>query len=68
MNNEDPKLAQGMVKRAVTRLVTPGTQMDLAGDQARDNNYLTAVIANSDKEFGFAYVDLSTGELKTSFF
>ncbi|BAP86050.1 DNA mismatch repair protein MutS [Paucilactobacillus hokkaidonensis JCM 18461] len=64
---EDPKLAQGMVKRAVTRLVTPGTQMDLAGDQARDNNYLTAVIANSDKEFGFAYVDLSTGELKTSF-
>ncbi|WP_044010968.1 DNA mismatch repair protein MutS [Paucilactobacillus wasatchensis] len=64
---EDPKLAQGMVKRAVTRLVTPGTQMDLAGDQARDNNYLTAVIANENQEFGFAYVDLSTGELKTSF-
>lgn len=64
---EDPKLAQGMVKRAVTRLVTPGTQMDLAGDQARDNNYLTAVIANANQEFGFAYVDLSTGELKTSF-
>ncbi len=64
---EDPKQAQGMVKRAVTRLVTPGTQMDLSGDQARDNNYLTAVIANKGKEFGFAYVDLSTGELKTSF-
>lgn len=64
---EDPKKAQGMVKRAVTRLVTPGTQMDLAGDQARSNNYLTAVIANDAEEFGFAYVDLSTGELKTSF-
>lgn len=64
---EDPKKAQGMVKRAVTRLVTPGTQMDLAGDQERSNNYLTAVIANDAEEFGFAYVDLSTGELKTSF-
>lgn len=40
---EDPKRAKGMVKRAVTRLVTPGTQMDLNGDQARNNNYLTAI-------------------------
>lgn len=37
---EDPKKAKGMVKRAVTRLITPGTQMDLNGEQARDNNYL----------------------------
>lgn len=62
---EDPKLAKGMVKREVTRLVTPGTQMDLAGEQAKDNNYLTALI-KVDQQLGFAYADLSTGELKTS--
>lgn len=62
---EDPKLAKGMVKREVTRLVTPGTQMDLSGDQARDNNYLTALIQQGT-QYGFAYADLSTGELKTS--
>lgn len=62
---EDPKKAKGMVKRAVTRLVTPGTQMDLSGDQARQNNYLTAIM-EQDGRFSIAYTDLSTGELKTT--
>ena len=64
---EDPKKAKGMVKRAVTRLVTPGTQMDLNGDQARNNNYLTA-ISEKNGQFSLAYTDLSTGELKTTTF
>lgn len=64
---EDPKKAKGMVKRAVTRLVTPGTQMDLNGDQARNNNYLTA-ISEKGGQFNLAYTDLSTGELKTTTF
>lgn len=64
---EDPKKAKGMVKRAVTRLITPGTQMDLNGDQARNNNYLGA-ISHQDDKFYLAYTDLSTGELKTSSF
>jgi DNA mismatch repair protein MutS len=62
---EDPKKAKGMVKRAVTRLITPGTQMDLTGDAARQNNYLTAISAAADK-LSLAYTDLSTGELKTT--
>ena len=62
---EDPKKAKGMVKRAVTRLITPGTQMDLTGDAARQNNYLTAISAK-DGQFNLAYTDLSTGELKTT--
>ncbi len=62
---EDPKKAKGMVKRAVTRLITPGTQMDLNGDQARDNNYLAAV-SRQEENFSLAYTDLSTGELKTT--
>lgn len=64
---EDPKKAKGMVKRSVTRLVTPGTRMDLKGDQAQSNNYLTAVQINGDN-FSLAYADLSTGELKTTSF
>ena len=64
---EDPKKAKGMVKRAVTRLVTPGTQMDLNGDQARSNNYLGAISQSTDG-FALAYTDLSTGELKTTSF
>ena len=62
---EDPKLAQGMVKREVVQLVTPGTTMDNGINESKENNYLTAVIED-DGVFGFAYVDLSTGELKTS--
>lgn len=62
---EDPRKAKGMVKRAVTRLVTPGTQMDLTGDAARSNNYLAALVQRDD-EFDLAYTDLSTGELKTT--
>lgn len=64
---EDPKKAKGMVKRAVTRLVTPGTQMDLKGDQAQSNNYLTAVFVDQHHYY-LAYADLSTGELKTTTF
>ena len=62
---EDPKKAKGMVKRAVTRLVTPGTKMDLKGDAAQVNNYLTAVLPVDD-HFTLAYADLSTGEVKVT--
>ena len=62
---ENPADAQGkMVKRGVTRVVTPGTIMDKA-DQAKDNNYITAITANKDI-FGLAYADLSTGEVKVT--
>lgn len=62
---EDPKQAKGMVKRAVTRLVTPGTKMDLKGDAAQSNNYLTAVLPQAPG-FKLAYADLTTGELKVT--
>ena len=64
---EDPKKAKGMVKRAVTRLITPGTQMDLNGDQAKSNNYLAGIMRQDDHYY-LAYTDLSTGELKTTDF
>ncbi|MCG0574303.1 DNA mismatch repair protein [Lactiplantibacillus plantarum] len=62
---EDPKLAKGMVKREVIQLVTPGTTLERGAEQAKTNNYLTALIQR-DRQYGFAYADLSTGELKTS--
>ncbi|WP_137664744.1 DNA mismatch repair protein MutS [Enterococcus hulanensis] len=62
---EDPKQAKGMVKREVVQLITPGTLMEGKGIEAKANNFLTVVTQVKDK-FGFAYVDLSTGELKTA--
>lgn len=64
---EDPKTAKGMVKREVVQLITPGTMIQGKSLDAKENNYLTAVVYHEkNKEYGFAYVDLSTGELKTS--
>lgn len=62
---EDAKLAKGMVKREVVQLITPGTRVAGKNMEAKDNNYLTAVV-QKNQVFGFAYVDLSTGELKTT--
>lgn len=64
---EDPRLTKGMVKRAVIQLVTPGTQVDVGSQNAKSNNYLTAVTYDQDnRAFGFSYADLSTGELKVA--
>uniref|UniRef100_UPI00403F988D DNA mismatch repair protein MutS n=1 Tax=Candidatus Enterococcus willemsii TaxID=1857215 RepID=UPI00403F988D len=62
---EDPKTTKGMVKREVVQLVTPGTVMDGKGLSAKDNNYLTA-LSFDGKAYGFSYVDLTTGELRTA--
>ncbi|TPR24354.1 DNA mismatch repair protein MutS [Apilactobacillus micheneri] len=64
---EDPRVAKGMVKRAVTQLLTPGTKTETGAENAKNNNYLTALEYDKDsKKYGFAYAELSTGELKTS--
>jgi DNA mismatch repair protein MutS len=58
---EDPKLAKGIVRRAVVETVTPGALLDesfLAGSR---NNYLAAV-APGEERSGLAAIDLSTGE------
>ena len=58
---EDPKLAKGLVKREVVRIVTPGT---IFSDQALDetkNNYLMAIVY-LEKSFGIAACDVTTGD------
>ncbi|MDN6640440.1 MAG: DNA mismatch repair protein MutS [Tetragenococcus sp.] len=59
---EDPKATKGMVKREVIQLVTPGTLMEGAGVNAKENNFLTA-LAFDQGQYGLSYVDLTTGEL-----
>lgn len=63
---EDPRKAVGMVKREVIQLITPGTIMEQKAATAKSNNYLTALVEMKPQQYGFAYTDLSTGELKVS--
>jgi DNA mismatch repair protein MutS len=61
---EDPKLAKGLVRREVTRVVTPGTLTDDALLDPRESNYLAAVVwggKRNEPEVGVAWADLSTG-------
>jgi DNA mismatch repair protein MutS len=62
---EDPKLAKNLVKREITRIVTPGTAMDANLVRARENNYLAAV-AQAGGHAAVAHVDLSTGEFRVT--
>ncbi len=60
---EDPKKAQGLVKRDVVRVVTPGTVIDESVLDAGANNYLAAAYrATGARHVGLSFVDLSTGE------
>ena len=58
---EDPKQAKGLVRRQVTRIVTPGTVLDDRMLDARSNNYLAAIVP-SERAYGLAVIDASTGE------
>jgi DNA mismatch repair protein MutS len=64
---EDPRLAKKLVRREVTRVVTPGTAAGPGLVSPRDNNYLVAVSPGSDR-LGLACVDLSTGEFRATEF
>ena len=57
---EDPALAKGLIKRDVSRLVTPGTLTDDALLEDKENNFLAAVHLDGARA-GLAWVDLSTG-------
>ncbi len=58
---EDPKTAKGIVKREVVRIVTPGTNTDIASlDEAR-NNYIMSVVY-IDGTYGIAVSDVTTGD------
>jgi DNA mismatch repair protein MutS len=63
---EDPRLAKKLVRREVTRVITPGTAADsFLGSE--ENNFLAATVIREDRA-GFAALDLSTGEFRATEF
>ncbi|MBD2628872.1 DNA mismatch repair protein MutS [Trichormus variabilis] len=62
---EDSADAIGLVKREVTRILTPGTLLEEGMLKASRNNYLAAVVI-AVNHWGLAYADISTGEFLTS--
>src|SRR5580704_6739771 len=62
---EDPRFAKKLVKREVTRIVTPGTVMNGAMLRSHENNYLAAAMADGSRA-GLGYVDLTTGEFRAT--
>lgn len=58
---EDPKLAKGLVKREVIRVVTPGTNLDVQSLEASKNNYLMCIAYTSDG-IGISAADVTTGD------
>ncbi|MCQ4726045.1 DNA mismatch repair protein MutS [Anaerotignum faecicola] len=64
---EDPKLAKGIVKRDVVRIVTPGTLIDNTVLDEKKNNFLACVYCDKNG-FGFSICDVTTGEFQTTQF
>ena len=58
---EDPKLAKGLVKREVIRVVTPGTITSAQALDETKNNYLMGIVY-LDSRYGISTADISTGE------
>ena len=58
---EDPKQAKGIVKREVTRIVTPGTNLNMQSLEETRNNYIMSVFYSSDV-IGISIADVTTGD------
>ncbi len=62
---EDPRKAKGIVKREITRVITPGLITDPDDLDREQGNYLMA-LCRGDEGVGIAYIDVSTGEFRTT--
>ena len=62
---EDPALAKGLVKRAVIRVITPGTVMESSMLDESKNNFICSVFAG-EHAAGVCFADISTGELRAT--
>ena len=58
---EDPKLAKGIVKREVVRIVTPGTNLNTQALDETKNNYIMCIVYLAD-HYGLSVADVSTGD------
>ena len=62
---EDPKEAKGLVKREVTRIATPGTNIDMESLNEDNNNYIMCIYYAGDN-YGIAVSDITTGVFLTT--
>ncbi|MEO7651514.1 MAG: DNA mismatch repair protein MutS, partial [Bryobacteraceae bacterium] len=62
---EEASAGKKLVRREITRIVTPGTATDAHLLKSHENNYLAAVARDGNRA-GLAYVDVSTGEFRTT--
>ena len=62
---EDARFAKNLVRREITRVVTPGTATESHLLRSHENNYLAAVCRNGARA-GLAHVDVSTGEFRVT--
>lgn len=61
---EDPKQSKGIVKRAITEVVTPGIS-SIGGLVSNQNNYLCCV-THKKEDYGIAFIDITTGDFSVS--
>ena len=62
---EDPALAKGLVKRSITRVLTPGTVTDTSGLDDKKNNYLVCIY-RVGMQYGVAAADITTGVMEAT--
>lgn len=63
---EDPKTAKGIVRREVVRIITPGLVTENENLSPKENNYLLSLFSSDGLSWGFAYLDISTGEFRVT--
>ena len=61
---EDPKLAKGVVKREVTRVVTPGLSGTLDGKREERESHYLASLCKGQERWGIAFLEISTGDFR----
>jgi len=64
---EEPKYSKNLVKRGITRIITPGTLTESSFLKQNTNNYICSLYRDEKAGmYGFSYADISTGEFKTT--
>jgi DNA mismatch repair protein MutS len=63
---ENPRLAKGIVKREVVKVITPGLVIDSDSLSPKENNYLFALHEGKKDRWGLSHLDISTGEFRVT--
>ncbi len=62
---EDAKLAKGIVKRDVVKVLTPGTAVEVELEGSKESKYIASLYLK-DRAWGLAVIDLATGQMRTT--